>query len=243
MLSQAKKPHFTLAQQSNFLGITAKLYDHWRVRSLAILGGQNFSLDQELQLMLDGLLVQPGQTFLDVGTSTGNYARALQAAGANVTAIDISPAFLNAAKQNPKNHNIVFQEANAEALPYANSSFDGVVVGATLNEFFHTEIAVEELLRVLKPGGKIFFMYLAQSETVFERGLQVLLQFFGLRFPQRQWLHKFLQQRNLHLKQEKQLRSVCMQLFLKGQDLRPSPNMGDNLLSDQSRAQPGRAKP
>ncbi len=167
------KAKYSLAQLSNFLPITAMLYDLWRTKSISLLTRENYPLEREFALMLEWLSVQPNQEFLDVGTSTGNYARTLANVGAKVTAIDISKAFLEQAAKTSNNLEIVYEQANAEDLPHADSSFDGAVLGATLNEFFHTNLALQEIDRVVKPGGKLFLMYLCESESSFGRLVQL----------------------------------------------------------------------
>ena len=86
---------------------------------------------------------------------------ALTAARTGATAVgsDITPALLKRAKENAKlrDLNIDFVEADAEDLPFEDKKFDAVV-----SQFGHMfaprpEIALSEMLRVLKPGGTIAF--------------------------------------------------------------------------------------
>lgn len=209
------KASYSLAQSSNFLGLTAALYDLWRVKSISLLTRENFPLEREFALMLEWLNLQPGQAFLDVGTSTGNYARVLAQTGAQVTAIDISKAFLERAAQASDNLGILFEQANAENLPYPDSSFDGAVLGATLNEFFHTELALQEIARVLKPGGKLFMMYLCESETSLGRLVQLPFKLIGVRFPKREWLQTTLRSLGFERPRAEVRRAVAFELFVK----------------------------
>lgn len=218
-----KQASYSLAQFSNFLPITTALYDVWRVKSIGLLTRENYSLEREFTLMLEWLNVQPKQTFLDVGTSTGNYARVLAKAGASVTAIDISKAFLMRAAQNTSDLEIVFEQANAEALPYADSSFDGVTLGATLNEFFHTNAALAEIARVLKPGGKLFMMYLCESDTSFGRLVQLPFKLSSVRFPNREAVRLYLSSLGFERPRAEVRRAVAFELFVKtGRDLEPN---------------------
>jgi 2-polyprenyl-3-methyl-5-hydroxy-6-metoxy-1,4-benzoquinol methylase len=212
----------TLAQQSNLIPITAALYDTWRVRSLSLLTGEQYTLEREFALMLDWLEVKPGQNFLDVGTSTGNYAMTLARTGARVTAIDISKPMLEKAQSRIQSELepaqtklITLEQANAEALPYANSSFDGVVLGATLNEFNSTRAGLLECARVLKPGGRIFMMYLRQSETGPGRLVQVLFELGQIRFPNRETVRATLQEAGLERTRAEMRRAVTIELFIK----------------------------
>jgi SAM-dependent methyltransferase len=211
-------PHnanYSLAQLSNFLPITAVLYDLWRTKSIGLLTRENYSLEREFALMLEWLSVQPNQVFLDVGTSTGNYARVLANTGAKVTAIDISKAFLERAAKTSSNLEIVYEQANAEDLPYADSSFDGAVLGATLNEFFHTNLALQEISRVLKPGGKLFMMYLCESESSFGRLVQLPFRVLGVRFPKREQILAYLSSLGFERPRAEVRRAVAFELFIK----------------------------
>ena len=206
---------YTLAQLSNLLPVTALLYDAWRVKSLSLLTGDDFRLEREFALMLEWLKVESGQTFLDVGTSTGNYARAIAGCGATVTAIDISKPMLVQAQKLTTQPTISFEQVNVEALPYPDSSFDGVVVGASLNEFFDTRLALAEMARVLKPGGKLFMMYLRQSDTGFGRFAQTAFKLSGIRFPNREAVAATLLERGLERTRAELRRAVTLELFVK----------------------------
>jgi SAM-dependent methyltransferase len=212
----------TLAQQSNLIPITAALYDAWRVRSLSLLTGEKYTLEREFALMLDWLEVKPDQNFLDVGTSTGNYAMTLARKGNHITAIDISKPMLEKAQTRiqtelePEQARLItLEQANAEALPYPDSSFDGVVLGATLNEFNSTRAGLLECARVLKPGGRIFMMYLRQSDTGFGRVIQALFELGQIRFPNRETVRATLQDAGLERTRAEMRRAVTIELFIK----------------------------
>jgi SAM-dependent methyltransferase len=217
----SNKP-LTLTQRSNLIPITAALYDTWRVRSLSLLTGETYTLEREFALMLDWLEVKPDQHFLDVGTSTGNYAMALAKKAARVTAIDISKPMLEKAQSRiqaelePSQVNLItLEQANAELLPYQDSTFDGVVLGATLNEFNSTRAGLLECARVLKPGGKIFMMYLSQSEVGWGRAIQFLFEIGQIRFPNRETVRATLQEAGLERTRAELRRAVTIELFVK----------------------------
>jgi SAM-dependent methyltransferase len=103
--------------------------------------------------------VQAGQKLLDVGCGTGVVAVTAARLGAAVTGLDLTPALLEKARQNAEmaGVSIEFHEGDIEALPFKDATFDMV-----LSQFGHIfaprpSIAVSEMLRVLRPGGRIAF--------------------------------------------------------------------------------------
>ena len=103
--------------------------------------------------------VQKGDSVVDVGCGTGVVAVTAAQVGAKVTASDLTPELIARAKENSiiSGFEIDFQIADVEQLPYDNDKFDIV-----LSQFGHmfaprADIAISEMLRVLKPGGVIAF--------------------------------------------------------------------------------------
>jgi len=103
--------------------------------------------------------VHEGQRVLDVGCGTGVVAVTAARLGARVTGLDLTPALLERARENAKiaGVEIEFREGDAENLPFADASFDVVV-----SQFGHMfaprpDVAIGEMLRVLKSGGTIAF--------------------------------------------------------------------------------------
>lgn len=212
-----KATHLTLAQRSNLIPLTAQVYDTWRVRSLSILTRERFSLEREFALMLDWLEVKPAERYLDVGTSTGNYAIAIAGRGASVVAIDISRPMLEKTRERLSGSRlpIELERVNAEAMPYPDASFDGLAIGASLNEFASTRAALLECARVIKPGGKLFLMYLRRSDTVFGRLFQAAFAFVGVRFPDRGAVRQVLMEAGLERRRAEVRRAVSFELFVK----------------------------
>lgn len=102
-----------------------------------------------------GLAPQPGERILDVATGTGITARACARRGAQVTGIDIAAGLLDAARSLSDGLSIDYRLGDAEALPFADASFDAVV--STFGVMFAAkpEAAAQELARVCKPGGRL----------------------------------------------------------------------------------------
>lgn len=103
--------------------------------------------------------VAAGEQVLDVGCGTGVVALTAARAGARVRGLDLTPALLERAREHAATARVEidFQEGDAEALPYPDASFDVV-----LSQFGHIfaprpEVVTSEMLRVLRPGGRIAF--------------------------------------------------------------------------------------
>ena len=96
---------------------------------------------------------------LDVACGTGVVAISAARRGAKVKALDLAPALLERARLNAAlaGVDIEFVEGDVEALPYPDAAFDVVV-----SQFGHMfgpqpAITIAEMLRVLKPGGRMAF--------------------------------------------------------------------------------------
>ena len=94
---------------------------------------------------------------LDVGCGTGILSLELAARGHRVTGIDFAPAMLALAKEKAAaaHADIRFDEGDAENLPLPPLSFDLVVTRHVLWTLPHPEAAIDEWIRVLRPGGRL----------------------------------------------------------------------------------------
>ncbi|GIW37293.1 MAG: hypothetical protein KatS3mg073_1438 [Meiothermus sp.] len=106
---QRQPAPLTLAARTNLWPLTALGYEIWRKRALSLLSGRHFPLEEEFDLMRQRVGPVEGRVFLDLGTSTGLYARALLEAGAaRVYALDLSPAMLKVACRRPADMRVWF---------------------------------------------------------------------------------------------------------------------------------------
>ncbi|MDI1283378.1 MAG: class I SAM-dependent methyltransferase [Reyranella sp.] len=101
--------------------------------------------------------LRSGQRVLDVAAGNGNATLAAARRFADVLSTDYVGALLERGRERAKAEHlpVTFQEADAEALPFADASFDTVL--STFGVMFtpNQEQAASELLRVCRPGGKI----------------------------------------------------------------------------------------
>ncbi|WP_291423378.1 class I SAM-dependent methyltransferase [Deinococcus sp.] len=176
----------TRAQRSNFVPLTAWGYRWWRARSLMLLSGEKFSLERERRLFLGLAQPLPGEHWLDVGTSTGFYAGVLARAGCRVDALDISPAMLQAARRRERGA-VNWLCLNAEKTGLEAGNYDGLTIGATLNETADPAALLREAARLLKPGGRLWLMYAASGGGL---GQQILARLGGLTFPDLSWIER-----------------------------------------------------
>jgi len=99
--------------------------------------------------------IQPGQRVLDVACGTGVLGREALARvrGGAVSGLDANQGMLAVARR--AEPGIEWRHGTAEALPYADTSFDAVVSQFGLMFFGDRRQALREMMRVLKPGGRL----------------------------------------------------------------------------------------
>ena len=96
---------------------------------------------------------KPGQVILDLAAGTGSSSVAFLKPGVRVVAADFSQGMLEVGKQ--RHPEIEFVFADATKLPFQDQEFDTVTISFGLRNVENTELALKEMLRVLKPGGKL----------------------------------------------------------------------------------------
>jgi SAM-dependent methyltransferase len=125
----------------------AEIYDTYFVPAL---------FEQWTDRVLDAAAVRTGSRALDVATGTGVLARALlERVGDKelVTGIDSDPGMLEVARRRAPG--IHWQEASAESLPFESDCFDAVVSQFGLMFFQDRVAALREMMRTLRPGGRV----------------------------------------------------------------------------------------
>jgi demethylmenaquinone methyltransferase/2-methoxy-6-polyprenyl-1,4-benzoquinol methylase len=125
----------------------AKGYD----RTNAILSGGNATLWR--MATVNAIDPQPGEKILDIAAGTGTSSKAIAKSGAEVIALDFSAGMV--AEGRKRHPELTFVEGDAEALPFPPSSFDAVTISFGLRNVNNPQLALGEMYRVLKPGGRV----------------------------------------------------------------------------------------
>ncbi len=106
--------------------------------------------------------IRPGQQLLDLAGGTGDIARLALDRGARVVVADINRDMLSVGRARADDDGLVdgidWMQINAEALPFADRQFDHVTITFGLRNVTDRERALAEMLRVLKPGGRVHIM-------------------------------------------------------------------------------------
>ena len=134
--------------------VKARQQGAWSSGDYAVVGTTLQIVGEEL---CEALELRPGSKVLDVAAGNGNATLAAARRWCEVTSTDYVPALLERGRERAmaERLDIEFREADAEALPFPDSSFDAVV--STFGVMFtpDQDKAAAEMLRVCKSGGKI----------------------------------------------------------------------------------------
>jgi ubiquinone/menaquinone biosynthesis C-methylase UbiE len=119
--------------------------------------GERAAWDRILDLVLPAGAVADA---LDVGCGTGFLGFELTARGHRVTGVDFAPAMIAAAREKAQARGVAirFEEGDAENLRFATRSFDLVISRHLLWTLAHPEAAIDEWIRVLRPGGRLIIV-------------------------------------------------------------------------------------
>ncbi|MBN9390599.1 MAG: class I SAM-dependent methyltransferase [Chloroflexi bacterium] len=97
--------------------------------------------------------------------------------GWDITLTDFSEGMLNTARQHLKYRPFTFRQADAQALPFADGSFDAVIANHMLYHVPDKPRAFSEIRRVLKPGGRLYASTIGRGNM---RELRDLMSQFGI---------------------------------------------------------------
>jgi SAM-dependent methyltransferase len=143
-----------LERQTGLDELKTRLRDTWMTGDY---GRFSRYMERDAEAFYRRLPIKPGAQLLDVGCGAGQLSLIAARAGARVTGCDIASNWLVQARRSAaaEGLSVVFEEGDAEALPYGNGTFDAVasLIGAMFAP--RPERVAAELTRVCRPGGII----------------------------------------------------------------------------------------
>jgi SAM-dependent methyltransferase len=156
----------------------------WRERPPS----RNSTTQMTSELMLAALDRRPGLRVLDVACGMGEPAVTIAAGivtvDGQVLATDLVDEMLAMARENAEQRqvsNITFQQANAEALPFPDASFDAVTCRHAVMLLPDAPQALREMRRVLVPGGRVVCLLAGPPEqSARERPLAIVRKYVSL---------------------------------------------------------------
>jgi SAM-dependent methyltransferase len=139
---------------TDLAAVKARQQATWSTGDYAVVGT---TLQIVGETLCESLDLRSGTRVLDVAAGNGNATLAAARRWCDVVSTDYVGSLLAAgrARALAEGHTIQFQEADAEALPYADASFGAVLSIFGVMFTPHQEQAARELARVCKPGGRI----------------------------------------------------------------------------------------
>lgn len=110
------------------------------------------------------------KTILDIATGTGDLAIEMaKSTDAKITGYDLSAGMLEVGRKKVKEQNLDNQiemiQGDAENMPFEGNSFDCITVSFGVRNFENLEKGLNEIYRVLKPGGKFIILEFSQPES------------------------------------------------------------------------------
>ena len=117
----------------------------------------SYGLDQSWKRRLIGLAhIAPGARVLDLATGTGDIAYLLHDTGARVVGLDLTARMVELARaKRPDGQRPAWLVGDMAALPFPSDAFDLVTTGYGLRNVPDLAVALDEIVRVLRPGGEL----------------------------------------------------------------------------------------
>lgn len=138
---------------------------------------QTHATGDDLSLLVPWLTPSPDWVVLDVATGGGHATKKIADQVGQVFATDLTRPMLEAARKHLDAHcrNVFYVVADAEALPFLGGTFDAAVCRIAAHHFPDPQAFVQEVARVLKPGGKFVLIdNIAPEEEKLDRFVNTL---------------------------------------------------------------------
>jgi len=121
---------------------------------------------------IESSAVRPGHAVLDIAGGTGDLAAKfskLVGQEGQVILADINGSMLNVGRDKLLDHGIVqntqFAQADAQTLPFADNTFDCITIAFGLRNVTDKDLALQSMLRVLKPGGRALILEFSKPSS------------------------------------------------------------------------------
>lgn len=124
----------------------------------AYVASPSHSRGPDLDRLLDLVAPHSGELALDLSTGGGHVALALARRGMVVTAVDLTPKMLAAARAHIRAsgvESVAYVVGDAEHLPFLDATFDLVTIRIAPHHYASVPVALREVARVLVPGGRL----------------------------------------------------------------------------------------
>lgn len=181
LLGDAPPPSPGLGQNLMLTRFYPKVYGWWRplAARLAMIAQGRAAERKEARRMLD---LRDGKTVLDLacgpGNFTGWFGEVVGDAGLAV-GVDASPTMLEQAGRDNARGPVAYLRADAEDLPFEDGSFDAICCFAALFLMAHPMRAIDEIARVVKPGGRVAILTSCGSPIRATRGVERVISHVG----------------------------------------------------------------
>ena len=160
-------------------GLFATIADRYDLITSVLSYGQDARWKAKLAALAN---VTPGERALDLAAGTGDIAFAISARGAKTIGLDITHRMLQLAhlrqgyggqahlRQARSPKRVEFITGDMTSLPFRSASFDLVTTGYGLRNVPDLDLAIDEIARVLKPGGRLLSLDFNRPENAIVRG-------------------------------------------------------------------------
>jgi demethylmenaquinone methyltransferase/2-methoxy-6-polyprenyl-1,4-benzoquinol methylase len=157
---------------------------------------------------VDSLRLAPGARVLDIACGTGDLCRVINDAGYTAIGVDFSAGMLRAARTDAP-----LVRADALRLPFPDASVDGITCGFGLRNFAQPEPFFAECARVLRPGGALAVLEVAEPDNALIRTghgmwFRHVVPFVGGLFSDRD-AYRYLPESTAYLPPVNEMRAMC----------------------------------
>ncbi len=169
LLGGTPAPSPTTASKAMNNRLVASIYEKlWRPAGIAMMGVGGLSMSAERAKAASDLRLTGDMKVLDVASGPGNFTRNLSEhlSGDGIAiGFDISEQMIRRAVRDNRGPHAAYMRGDAQSLPFADNTFDAVCCFAALYLIPNPLTVVDELVRVLRPGGRIAIMTSYGRET------------------------------------------------------------------------------